>query len=134
MIIEELMYYGRYYDFENEGHHLWWFDMQSASLYQYDELIQKFGYSSQEEIVSSGMFIPLFETNVVELEREFLMVYNYKVKQLEKPFNSDFDTRFKVFIEENDLTKSWRDFEYHRLYQDAIVWCNENNIGNIVVR
>lgn len=135
MTIEELMYYGRYYSFESKGYHLWWFDLQKANVYQYDELIQKFGYSSQEEIVSSGMFVPLFETDIVKLEHEFLLLRNYKqIKRLEKQLNSDFDTEFKVFIEKNDLIKSWHDFEYNRLYQDAIVWCRENHIRNIVIK
>ena len=134
MTIEELMYYGRYYDFEYEGHCLWWFDLNSGKVHQYDELINKFRYSSQEAIVSSGMFIPLFETNIVKLEQEFLKLNNYKVEQLKKPENSDFDTKFKVFVEENNLMEFWRDFEYHRLYQDAIIWCNENSIGNRIVK
>lgn len=135
MTIEELMYFGRYYSFEYEGYHLWWFDLQNAIVYQFNELIQKFGYSSEEEIISSGYFLPLFETDIVKLEHEFLLQYNLKpIETSTKQSNLDFDTEFKIFIEKKALVKSWHDFEYDRLYQDAITWCIKNNIKNLVVK
>ena len=136
MTIDELMYYGRYYSSESEGYHIWWFDLGRTIVHQYDELINEFGYCSQEEILSSGCFIPLFETDIVKLEREFLLLtQNHKIiKQFEKILDSDLDTEFKIFIERNHLLKSWHDFERKRLYNDAIVWCKKNNISNEVVK
>ena len=47
----------------------------------------------------------------------------------------DFDVNFKIYIEKNNLWDSWRDFEYHRLYQDAVNWCRKNHIdSNLIVR
>ena len=54
MTIDDLMYYGRYYVFEDNGHHLWWFDLSHGAIHQFDELINDFGYSRQEDIISSG--------------------------------------------------------------------------------
>lgn len=132
MTIDDLMYYGRYYEFEDNGHHLWWFDLSSSAIYQFDELINDFGYSRQEDIISSGKFIPLFETNIVVLEHEFLDQYGLKINGLK---DVDFDVNFKIYIEKNNLWKSWRDFEYDRLYQDAVNWCRKNHIdSNQIVR
>lgn len=134
MTIEELMYYGRYYDFEYEGHHLWWFDLNSETVHQFDELIKKFGYLSQDDIISSGLFIPLFETNIVNLEQEFLKLNNYNIKQFELLDYPDFDTCFKVFVEKNNLLESWRKFENQRLYDDMMIWGKENGILNKIVK
>ena len=132
MTIDELMYYGRYYDFEDNGHHLWWFDLSNGTIHQFDELINDFGYSRQEEIIFSGEFIPLFETNIVILEREFLKQHGLKIRGLK---DMDFDTNFKIYIDKNNLWESWHNFEYHRLYQDAVNWCRKNHIGNnLIVR
>ena len=130
MTIEELMYYGRYYTFENEGYHLWWFDPQDSKVYKYEELLKEFGYRSQEEILYIKRFIPLFETDIVALEHEFLAIRGAKIKQLEHAVisDSDFDVEFKKFVEERDLTNAWHDFEYERLYHDAVVWGKENQI------
>ncbi len=135
MTIDELMYYGRYYRSESEGYHIWWFDLDRAVVYQYDDLIEKFGYCSQDEILSSGYFIPLFETDIEELEREFISkTQNHAIiKQFEGILNSDFDTEFKIYVEKNHLLKSWYTFERKRLYEDAIVWCKTNHISGIVV-
>ena len=134
MTIKELMYYGRYYSFEKEDHHLWWFDSKTAVVFQYDELVTKFGYGSQEEVINSQRFIPLFKTDIVELEFEFLSIQNCKfVRQLKKQKDLDFDVTFKKFIEKNNLTESWRAFENNRLFSDAIEWCKENNIRNVIV-
>ena len=132
MTIDELMYYGRYYDFENPGHHLWWFDLSNGTILQFDELIRNFGYSNQAEIIFSNKFIPLFETNIVILEREFLKQHSLKIEDLK---NVDFDMNFKILIDKKNLWKSWWDFEYHHLYQDAMTWCKRNHIGNnLIVR
>lgn len=133
MTIEELMFYGRYYSFEDAGYHLWWFDSYSGSIYEFYELINKLGYFSQEDIISSERFIPLFETDIVKLEQDFLRAYNYEVKQLENAVDMDFDTKFKIFVEKNNLTELWKKFESCRLYHDAIVWCNDNFIKKTMI-
>lgn len=132
MTIDELMYYGRYYDFEDNGHHLWWFDLSNGEIHQFDELINDFGYSKQEDVISSGKFIPLFETNIVNLERDFLKHQGLKINGSK---DMDFDVNFKIYIEKNNLWESWHNFEYHRLYKDAASWCEKNHIGNnLIVR
>lgn len=133
MTIEDLMYYGRYYDFEDKGYHLWWFEPFDGKIYPFDELVNDFGYSSQEDIISSGRFIPLFETDIVKSEQEFLKQYGLEIEQPEDSDDIDFDTKFKMLIDRNDLWKSWHSFEYRTLYRDAIAWCNKNHIGDDVI-
>jgi len=128
--IDELMYYGRYYSSESEGYHIWWFDTEKATVRQYDELLEEFGYCSWEEILSSGYFIPLFETDIVELEREFILnTQGHAIAgQFETVSDSDYDTEFKIYIERNHLSKIWYEFERERLYKDAVDWCKANKL------
>lgn len=130
MTVEEIMYYGRYYDFEDPGHHLWWFDLSDGTVYPFDELVKDFGYVSQEDIISAGKYIPLFETDIVVLEQEFLKQRSLKMNDSK---DADFDVNFKTYIDENNLWEAWHDFEYRRLYQDAVNWCRENHIGNNLI-
>lgn len=128
MKIEELMYYGRYYNFEKRNYHLWWFDVSRATVVLYEDVKRNFGYASQEEIVSAGAFVPLFETDIIELEKDFLRLYNFHLDENNKQDNSDFDTKFKCFIEKHNLLKQWFDFERDRLERDALTWCKANNL------
>lgn len=95
MTIDALLYYGRYYEFEDNDHHLWWFDLLNGAIHQFDELRNYFGYSRQEDIISSGKFIPLFETNIVVLEHGFLNQHGLKIHGLK---DVDFDVNFKIYI------------------------------------
>ena len=95
--------------------------------------VNDFGYSSQADIISSGRFIPLFETDIVKSEQEFLKQYDLEIEQPEDSDDVDFDTKFKMLIDRNDLWKSWHCFEYRILYRDAIAWCNKNHIGDDVI-
>ncbi len=46
MTITELMYYGRYYRDENGPNYIWCFDLYNKQLFQYEDLLEKFGYHS----------------------------------------------------------------------------------------
>lgn len=130
MKLSELMYYGRYYRDENEADHIWWFDLQSKQVFQYDTLVKKFGYNSQEDILNSSAFIPLFETDILALEHDFILKTQTKkvINFFDKISDSYFDREFKIFIERNFISESWNDFEKKHLYNDALKWCSDNHI------
>lgn len=123
MDIEELAPYGRYYRREDEGFQFWWFDLQKDSVCSYEDLLQMFGYSNEEEILSSDNFIPLFRTDIEEVEKEFLLTRGLKIKT-----DGDFDIEFRIYIERKHLETAWYEFESSRLRKDAAEWCRKNHI------
>lgn len=133
MMISELLQYGRYYRDENDSNHIWWFDPIHKQIYQYETLLSMFGYKSQQDILDSGMFIPLFETDILQLEREFVLETQSKktVRYFNNISDFDLDREFKVFIEKNFLIKSWMNYEKKHLYQDALEWCKSNHLTDI---
>ncbi len=126
--------YGRYYPGTIDADvTYWWFSLYDYKVYATEDLIANFHYTDDSEIEQSGIFIPLFKTNIEELEKEYLLtrtdkeVREYK-KIKEKNKGSDPDTIFKIFVDRMCLWKSWYYFEYQRLSQDAVQWCRENYI------
>lgn len=86
------------------------------------------------EIEQSVRFIPLFKTDIEELEEEYLLTLTNKETQeyrmiKEKNKGVEPDTIFKMFIDFMRLWKNWYAFEYQRLFQDAVKWCKANNIS-----
>lgn len=79
------------------------------------------------------MFIPLFKTDIEKLEEDYLLtraneeIQTYR-KIKEKNKGTEPDTIFKMFIDFSGLWKSWYDFEYQRLFEEAVIWCNAHNI------
>ena len=133
MKISDLMYYGRYYRDENEVNHLWWFDLQNNKIYRYDTLLEEYGYESQEDILNSNAFIPMFETDILALEHVFVLKTQNKkvINFFDKISDTVFDKEFKIFVEKNFMTEPWHDFEKKQLYADALKWCKENQIIGI---
>ncbi|MCM1486709.1 MAG: UPF0158 family protein [Faecalibacterium sp.] len=135
MKITDLMYYGRYYRDDDESQPAWWYAPDEDLVYQYDDLLKNFGYSSIDDIISSAIFIPLFRTDIISLEHEFIREMNNKkiTTYFENISGSDFGREFNIFIEEHFLSNSWHNFERKRLYNDALKWCRENHISSIEI-
>ena len=133
MTVTELMYYGRYYRNENEPNYIWWFDLQSKQLCQYEDLLEKFGYHSQEDLMNTGKFVPLFKTDILALEYRFILETKSKkvINFFDKLSDSDFDREFKIFIEKNFMVEAWHHFEKRHLYEDALQWCEQHCILGI---
>lgn len=135
MKLTDLMYYGRYYRDEREPNHTWWFDPNNKQIFLYDDLLKTFGYNSLEDIINFSEFIPLFETDIIKLEHQFISeTQTKKVMIFFKDIaDSDFDREFKIFIEKESLIGTWHDFEKKNLYKDALKWCDENHIKGIEI-
>ena len=78
--------------------------------------------------MQSGIYIPLFSVNIVELELKFLkenyiVLYNKFNKYCEK--FRDYDIAFRVLIEENHLESSWHEYEKLILLDNAVKWCEK---------
>lgn len=127
--IEDISAYGRFYS-DIKDHVKWWFCLTDYKIYDTESVISKFNYGNEESIVSAGVFIPLFKTDVIKLEREFLA--SMSINRSNMPFCcddiSDFDRNFKIYIEENFLVREWYYFEQERLCKEAINWCKTNGI------
>ena len=63
-----------------------WFEKSSCTVFYSSNLIEEFGYKDCGEIKSSGHFIPLFKTDIIELEKEFIA--NYPDKSVEETINN----------------------------------------------
>ncbi len=127
--IDEIYTYGRFYP-DIERHVNWWFCITDYVIYDTETIVSNFGYTEKETIASTDTFIPLFKTNVVELEKSFLLTLS--LSDSAPPFPYDdilaFDRNFKVYVENHLLLRDWYDFEKKHLCNDAIKWCKLHNI------
>lgn len=135
--IKSIVSYGRYYPSSADTDAVyWWFSVSDYKVYATEDLITKFHYTTCPEIEQSGMFIPMFKTDIKELEEEYLLtraseeVQAYR-KIKEKNKGTEPDTIFKMFIDFAGLWKSWYAFEYQRLFGEAVKWCNAHNISYV---
>ncbi len=132
--IKSIVSYGRYYPSSvDAGVTYWWFSISDYKIYATEDMITIFHYTNCWEIEQSGMFIPLFKTDIEKLEEEYLLTLTNKEVQeymriKEKNKGAEPDTIFKIFIDFMGLWKNWYTFEYQQLLQDAIKWCKANNI------
>ena len=127
--ISEIAYYGRFYSNLTE-HVIWWFCTLDFQICDTETIISVYGFSSIEEILDSSKFIPLFKTDIIELEKKFLKEKNIALEKIGSEIQriQDFDKCFKIFIEAAYLTQHWHMFEKQHLFSDAIVWCKNNAI------
>ena len=123
--IDELSEYGRFYS-DLEEHTKWWFCTTDYKVYETEEIIAQFSYENQEMIAASDTFLPLFRTDIIALEKEFLEEFAYEGDFVCED-SSNFDLSFKIYIEDF-LEREWYAFESDRLCKDAVKWCKENGI------
>ena len=123
--IDELSEYGRFYS-DLEEHTKWWFCTTDYKVYETEEIIAQFSYENQEMIAASDTFLPLFRTDIIALEKEFLEEFAYEGDFVCED-SSNFDLSFKIHIEDF-LEREWYAFEKEQLCKDAVKWCEENGI------
>ncbi len=128
--IDSIIYYGRYYScMDHKYETYWWFDLVDYDIYSVDELIDSMGFNSYNEICDSIYYVPLFKTDIISAEKNFMINYNSKkLAQIEKE-SLDYDAAFKTYIEREHIDGRWREYERSILYNDAILWCKKNNIA-----
>lgn len=123
--IDDLSEYGRFYS-DLKEHTQWWFCIADYKIYDGEKIIAQFAYENQEMIAASDIFLPLFRTDIIALEKEFLKKFAYEGDfTCEDP--SNFDLSFKIYIEDF-LEREWYAFEKEQLCKDAVKWCEENGI------
>ena len=131
--INDVLYYGRHYT-DTSSEPYWWFSKDDYQIYSSENLIKEYSYKDTDDILQSEYFIPLFQTDIIELEKEFLAEYNSKPLQaktenLVTQSNGNFDLAFKTLIEvEEGMSENWYGFERKKLYNDAVNWCQKHNI------
>lgn len=134
--IREIMYYGRCYNFDCQPVPYWWLCRIDERVVSLDELHSVYGFTSVEEIETSERYIPLFQTDIVALEREFIAEMGYDnliVQEIMTQRNVSYDVAFNIFVESPEtLFFRWREFERKKLVADSISWCQLYGIPYII--
>ncbi len=139
--LSDAAFCGEWCSEEAEYEIIYWFEKSSFQFFYTGKLINEFGYKDCEEIESSGHFIPVFKTDVIELQKNFIA--DYHNKEIEETINSiiennnyGYDSGYEVafriltqdFPEYDDFSKEYYSFEKKQLEEDAEKWCKENAI------
>jgi hypothetical protein len=129
----EFNVYGRrfYYERSYQG---WWFDVETYEVHWCDDLIDKYEVRDPSlldpAVLKEEGLIPVFGTDIVALERQFIAEMN--VKKRTKYFDSlgdmECDRHFCRYIELHGYERAWGRYETARLVRDCIEWCKENHI------
>ncbi len=140
--LKDAAYYGEW-DSEEDS---WcdvhaWFEKSSFKFFYTSNLIDKFGYKDCVEIKESGYFIPVFKTDVIALQKEFIATYHDK--QIEETMNtiiendnygydSGYEVAFRILTQDYpqfaEFSKEYFNYEKQKRLQDAKIWCRKNNI------
>lgn len=130
--INSIMYYGRSFDVQYD----WWFCLEDERVYSSDEMRLLFGFSNEDQIIESGVFLKLFKTDIPSLKK--LFVKNYPYHKLEKMITAicnqekvDFNVAFNICAETAPFRFDWFSFEKQQLESDAVSWCESNGLPYI---
>ena len=130
--INELKYYGQWYDSDNEDFHMWWYSVYDEKVYRFDELMEHFSFERYEDIIEADGYIPLWKTNFVRVAREFLTgLKNEKVDKFLQEYPGDeFYGYFEWYTTstDNHIITWWYEYEDSALTNDAIKWCRKHGI------
>ena len=127
-----IIYYGRYYQSKKNSYmNYWWFCRNDYNIYYIKELLSNYSYKSEQEIIDSGIYIAVFTTDIIALEKRFMSYHNEKALEniLKNCIDGDYDIAFKIYIERQHLEDSWYIYEREELCKAAIQWCIENHIS-----
>lgn len=126
--IEQIYTYGRFYP-EIKKHVNWWICITDYVIYDTETIVSNFGYADEKLIDADGIFVPLFKTDMIELEKEFMQTIPLGNRTDPFPYDDipNFDRNFKIYIENHFLIRDWYDFEKRHLCNDAIEWCKLHN-------
>ncbi|MBR4013433.1 MAG: hypothetical protein IKJ00_03970 [Clostridia bacterium] len=132
--ISDIWYYGKSYSEKV----IWWFCKIDEKIYQTEEILYKFNFTDEYSIIQSNCYIPLFKTDIVSLEKEYMQTLPYNIqKSFDKNFKTNsfdsYDLAFKEFLDtysyDFNYSYNWYEFEEKRLKNDAIIWCKQNSIN-----
>ena len=128
--IQEILYYGRCFNGHTSNDVLWWLCRMDYSIISTDVLYSTFGFSTTEEIKECGLFIPMFQTDIISLEKQFMKDYDVAVlENIMDKRHVPYEVAFNIFVEvpiERNLR--WRSFERQKLAEDAVKWCKHYGI------
>ena len=127
--INILKYYGRYYPTEvQDERRMWWLCRTDETVMSREKIETQYGYKNLDDAEQSGLFIPLFQVDMPELEKAFLKAFHVGKSAIAPLADGDFDVNFKAFIETEGLSERWYEFEGSALKEGAIAWCRKNGI------
>lgn len=124
---EDILYYGRCYE---EGRQLWWFDLEAHRVISTEELEALYGRNGAEPISEDSAFLPLFQTNMLQLQKAFMQDFpEHTVEKIMAARKVSYAVAFNIFVETPpEIFRRWKDFEREHLLQDAVAWCKANRL------
>lgn len=113
-----------------------WFEKSSFSFIQTQHIVKKFCYKDYNEIMKSGLFIPLFEFDLVKLKKDFIDEIKQNNEKINIQQSSDFQAYgygddFNDFINKEGLYHCWHNYIENRIFEMAENWCMNNSIPYI---
>lgn len=127
IVIEDIIYYGRCYDCKKE---LWWFSRTDNSVVSIEEIKSVYGWSTTEQILAQSLFFPLFKTDMIQLEKEYMK--NFKAGSIEAIMEDkkvSYHVAFNIFVETPvENFHRWKEYEKKQLVHDAVIWCKANGL------
>lgn len=127
----DVVYYGRFYcDEVYEYETRWWLDRKDFKVYSTEELLSRFGFEDYHAIEVCYDLIPVFKTDIIALEKEFIKKYTGGGNIDE--YDCLYDRKFKEYIDRKLLIQEWYEFERRKLIEDAILWCQFYKIPYVV--
>lgn len=125
--LNNILNYGR--DYGEGGQPFWWFNLADEQVVD-EKWLRSFGYDTPERIAECSFVIPLFRTDIIAEEREFLrrQPRSPLIRQLLAMPEDGLDKAFRAYVERAHLMHEWRVWEQRALRRDGEIWCRENNI------
>ncbi len=127
--IKNIIYFGRWNKVQ-DGEFQNWFCLLDYQMYPFIYLHNLYGYKNKEELVSKGIFIPYQKIDTIDLKRQYVAEISL-FNSANELSDSQFDEKFDKYLNDNQCHKGWRIYEYGKLYENAIIWCRNNNIAYI---
>ena len=126
----DIIHYGKYYPENERRIPYWWFSTIEKKPVSCDDLLGFYGFSV-ESLAEQDTYIPFFQVNVIDVEKEFITKYLGKKSNRFHKANEmeDYDRNFKIFIENNHLEERWSRFLEERLCIAAKKWCKDYHIA-----
>lgn len=136
--IHEITCYGEYYSSHNYTiKPIYWLRLRDYKILDAELLIEKGKIKSVEQLRDTGKYIPVFQTDMIALYKDFVQQFcpdvHQKLCDIEKS-NAEFNygTAFRIFFNGNVIQEMWYVYEDYKLKKDAIQWCQENGLSFVL--
>ena len=130
MKIKDILPYFRFYSDEPESDEtINWFCRIDNKFYSYKDLINLYNYTTEEQIVESGIFVKLSKVDIILEKKRFLEDrYPNVLKKIQRRSCESFDIEFNRFLDHNNKYNEWYEYEQELLNTKFNNWRKDNCI------